>query len=354
MALYTFQTITSAQAAGYSASADSLSFGDGAANRVSVAYLAAPEQVAIALDGVTMNFGPGVYGDTDLGFTNGGMVYIGGGGADNATGTANADGLFGGAGGDTLNGGDGSDLLQGNQGADSMVGGGGDDSVFGGQDNDVIVLGAGAGERNWSNGNKGDDFITGAAGSDTILGGQGNDNVVGGGGGDLLDGNLGDDTIVGGAAPDTILGEGGYDVMTGGGGADTFVFAAGSSEVNVATADRILDWSQLYHISLPSRGGYTEIVAQPAPTMPGGGDPYGYGYGAGVEGYGAGLTVDDFSAAQVAANTALGANTALRVVAAQAGSDVVAFIDSDGDHAADLAIILMGVTLDSIDASNFV
>ena len=47
-------------------------------------------------------------------------------------------------------------------------------------------------------------------------------------------------------------------------------------------------------------------------------------------------------------------DAALRIVVAQAGTDVVAFVDTDGDRMPDLAIILTGVGLGTIDASNFV
>jgi len=252
--------------------------------------------------------------------------------------------------------------------------------VFGGQDNDQINLGSAAGEANWTNGNKGDDTIFASNGADTILGGQGNDVVIGGSGGDLIVGNLGDDTIQGGSGADTIIGEPGYDVMTGRGGADLFVFAAGSSVLDVALADRILDWSSGYKLSVSVTGGYMEIGTPSGapPPMPMPYDPYGGGYSyapamftddGGLQSSYLVLLGDDgsapqaapstpsaaeFAAAMSAANTALAGNAALRIIATQSGPDVTVFVDTDADHAADLAIVLTGASLDSIDASNFV
>jgi len=379
MAAYTFQTITAAEAAAYNGAADSLSLGPGAATQASVAYLAG-DQAAVSFGGLTVNFGSGIFGDLDVGFTGGGMLFVGGAGADNAAGGAASDALFGGASADTLVGSDGSDVLQGNQGADSLSAGAGNDSVFGGQDGDQINLGSAAGEANWTNGNKGDDTIIASNGVDTILGGQGNDVVIGGTGGDLIVGNLGDDTIQAASGADTLIGEGGYDVMAGGGGADPFVFAAGSSAVDVALADRILDWSTGYRLSVSVTGGYMELgtPSNAPPPMPAPYDPYGGGYtyapamsesDAGRQSSNVVLLGDDGSAPQAApstpsaaefaaalssANSALAGNAALRIIATQSGPDVTVFVDTDADHAADLAIVLTGASLDSIDASNFV
>lgn len=355
MAAFTFQTITASQALNYSGAGDSVAFGGGSAAQASVAYLGAPEQVVVSYAGLAVTFGTGVYGDLDLRFDNGGMVFAGGVGADNATGTAVADAMFGGAGADTLSAAGGGDLLQGNQGGDSLSGGDGSDTIYGGQDNDVIVLGSGSGEANWGIGNRGEDTITASAGADIILGGQGNDRLIGGSGGDHLNGNLGDDTIIGGVGADTVLGEGGYDVLTGGGGSDTFVFGAGSSEVNYPLADRILDWSSLYRMDIPIVGGYAEIAGSgpPPPPAPDYGyapveDPYGYAPPP------AGAPADDFAAALTSANSAMNADGNLKIVAVQSGSEVAVFVDTDGNRSADLAIILFNSNLSALDAGNFI
>ena len=359
MPAYSFQSITAAQAGAYNGGADSLSFGAATATQINVAYLSNPEQVAISLNGLTVNFGTGVYGDLDLSFSNGGLLFVGGPGADSASGGPAIDALFGGSGNDSLNGGGGGDLLQGNQGADSLSGGAGSDTVYGGADDDLIVLGAAtdSSEANWGLGNKGNDTIIASGGADVILGGQGNDLIIGGNGGDYLDGNLGDDVVRGGTGADTILGEGGSDTLSGGGGADIFMFAAGSSEVDVLTSDRILDWAAGDRISLPVHGQqYLEIVipTEAAPQAPT--DPFEY------SNYINSLppATNYFSMALGAADTQMhiaGNNhlsAPLRIVVAQADGDVLVMVDTDGDDHTDLAIILVGARLDQIDFSSFI
>ncbi len=356
MTAFTFQTISAAQALAYNGSADSLSFGALNATTGSVAYLA-PDQIAVTFGGQTITFGPGILGDRDLAFNNGGTLYIGAPTAENVTATASDDEMFGGDGADILNGGDGNDALQGNQGDDQLIGGGGADSAYGGQGADTIVLGEGL---NWSNGNKGADTITGGEGVDTILGGQDNDSIMGAGGADFLNGNLGDDFLHGGAGNDTLLGEAGYDIMSGGAGVDTYLFAVGSSVVSASLADRILDWTSEDRIGLSVTGGYAEIVAPPPsgpPTMPPMPDPYGYDYyymapNEGDQMYRS-ATPEEFSSGLTAANGAFASNAGLRIVAAQSGADVTVYVDTDGNQAADLAVILLGVSLTSIDATNF-
>ncbi len=326
MATYSFQTITAVQAGAYNGANDSVNFGAGEAVQVTAAYLTAPDQVAVSYRGQTVSFGTGVYGDLDLKFDNGAMVFVGGTGADNAIGTAADDAMFGGAGADTLNGAGGGDILQGNQGADSLVGGAGGDTVYGGQDNDAILLGVGADEANFANGNKGDDTIIASNGIDTVLGGQGNDSIIGGSGGDFLNGNLGDDTIQGGSGADSIAGEGGRDVISGGAGADVFSFATGASAMDALTADRILDWTAADRISLPVKGGYSEY----------------------------GPVARDFLTAELAGHNTMMPDPTQHILAVQLNGDVVVFADTDADTMPDVAIILVGVSLSDLDASNFI
>jgi Ca2+-binding RTX toxin-like protein len=335
MANFNFSTITPEQAAAYAGAADSLSL-SGNARNVNVAYNATGEQASISFDGRTLTFGSGILGDTDLRFDNGGMLFIGGTGGDNApAGSGVEDAFFGGLGSDNMNGGEGPD------------------TVYGGQDDDLINLGQG-GDVNWTNGNKGNDTINGSGGADIILGGQGNDIINGGAGGSLMLGNLGDDTITGGVGADTFQGEGGYDVFRGGGGADRFNFGTGSSETNWTIADRILDWSPSSRISAGVTGGYAEVAGvAPQPGGPGGPvDPYGYAPPS-SGGY-ASSTEADFNTALQQANAALAQNAALRIVAGQASGDVVVFVDTDGNRSADVAIVLTNTLLDAIDGGFFV
>jgi hypothetical protein len=81
----------------------------------------------------------------------------------------------------------------------------------------------------------------------------------------------------------------------------------------------------------------------------------GMGMGMGMGGMGGMFApVDDFSTARMAAANAFAGNGALKIVAAQAGSDVDVFVDTNGDHQIDMAIILRNVTLDSVSAGNFI
>lgn len=337
MAAYTLQTITAAQAGSYAAATDSLSLGDVAPFAVTVAYLA--DGATISMPGQSVTFGSGIFGDQDLTFASGGRLFVGGAGADLAPSSNFGDRIYGGDGGDTLDGGLGDDAIQGNQGADIMMGGAGNDFLYGGQDNDQINLGSGADEANFTNGNKGDDTITASQGHDSLLGGQGNDMLVGGGGGDFLNGNLGDDTIQGGVGDDTILGEGGHDVMSGGGGADVYRFDAGSSAVSADGADVIMDWSAIAHIDLSVQGGYGEVVPQMMTDI--------YGYPIGQQQY-------DFGGMLDAANSMMAGNGAVQIVAGAIGGDVGVFVDTNGDHQVDLAILLAGVDLGAVSAGNFI
>ena len=257
MAAFVFETITADQAINYNSTFDSLTFQTpgSTGNLVTVLYLG-PEQIAVILGGLTVNFGSGILNETGITFPTGGQLFIGGHGAgDIFFGTAQADAAFGGQGNDTLIGGAGDDLLQGNQGDDSLIGGDGNDVIYGGKDNDHIDMGLGVNIR--GQGNIGNDFVTAHpnSGSNTLLGGKGDDTIIGGGAADFLNGNKGTDSIFGGDGDDIILGEGLSDTMDGGGGVDTFIVGAGSSDTTLAGSDRILNWEAFDRIDLPGASG---------------------------------------------------------------------------------------------------
>jgi Ca2+-binding RTX toxin-like protein len=353
MSAFRFETMSASDAAGYGAG-DSLAFDGANAAAVTVLYAAAGDHVTISYGARSMDFSTAIEGQAGAPFADGSQLFVGGVGADTATGGAGNDALYGGAGADSLNGGDGADMLQGNQGEDNLAGGLGNDVIYGGQDNDTIHVGAVAGpgqaplvspasETNFANGNKGDDIVVGAAGADTLLGGQGNDVLAGGDGNDFLNGNLGDDIITGDNGNDTIAGEGGQDFLSGGDGADTFVFAAGSSDAPNQLVDTIMDWSAADHIRL--EGVAIKFAPVAPPVIPG------YSYG----GYDyPGMVDTSYGGAMGQANNAMHADPALSVVASQVGTDVVLFVDVNGDHTADLAITLSGASLADVSAANFV
>ena len=89
-----------------------------------------------------------------------------------------------------------------------MHGSGGNDTVLGDDEGDHIYGGCGH------------DSLAGFDGDDTVSGGAGNDSVQGGTGNDSLTGDSGDDVLFGSVGTDT---------LAGGTGADLFVFTCGGA-----------------------------------------------------------------------------------------------------------------------------
>ena len=352
MAAFTFETITPEQAAAYAAAADSLSFATQGlwAALASVAYQngadGAPQGAAVSLNGHTVMFGASVFGDQDLRFADGSMLFIGAATSESMSGTAMGDALFGGQGNDTLGGGSGNDFLQGNQGGDSLAAATGDDFAYGGQGDDFIDVGEGL---NFAQGNLGNDTVSaaGAAGSNTLLGGQGDDVLTGGAAGDFLNGNLGGDSIAGGAGDDTLAGEGGADSLSGGEGVDLFVFAAGSSSTSIPGADFILDFSGEDRIDVPGFGGQSAYYQIPASLI--GGDPYGYGEGGDPT-----VSTLPYATALSRANSWIRDHPREVIVTAQVAEGVAVFVDTNGDRTADISIILVGRNVFEISGFHFI
>ncbi|MGZ3402080.1 MAG: calcium-binding protein, partial [Phenylobacterium sp.] len=166
MATFFFETITAAQALGFTAATDTLVFSNptSSGSKMTVLYNAATATSAATItlidnaDGHAVTFGSGLAGEGDpattgaIVFPDGSNLFVGTAAADApsaGTPTLFADGLFGGTGNDTLDGSGGNDLLQGNQGDDQLTGGvagagqttGGNDTIFGGQGDDSINVG---------------------------------------------------------------------------------------------------------------------------------------------------------------------------------------------------------------------
>lgn len=200
----------------------------------------------------------------------------------------------------------------------------GSDRVTGGRNADVLVSHAGD---DTLVGGRGDDRLSGEAGRDSLMGGTGRDTLDGGGEGDRLDGGGGNDVLNGGAGWDTLIGGTGRDVLAGGGGADRFVFrSTAESAVAVEAADVIADFRRgLDRIDLRQIDAF-------APT---GGD-------------------DAFVWIGTGAFAAAGAGEIrleLRDVAGTASDLTVVQIDTDGDAAAEMTIVLNG--LHALTASDF-
>lgn len=225
------------------------------------------------------------------------------------TGTAGADTIVTGdgndtinalGGADTINAGNGNNVVNGGAGNDTIVTGDGIDDIAGAGGNDTINAGGG---NDSVNGGAGDDVIFGEAGNDTLVGAAGNDTLNGGAGNDVLNGGAGVDTLVGGGGADRLIGGAGNDIMNGGAGNDIFVFAAGFG------ADRINGFD-----ADPTGGqDVLNLVAF-------------------------GITAADFGARVGIA--ASGANNTLVTV--------------DGGGAAGGTVLLVGVTADQVNVTDFV
>ncbi|WP_157218723.1 calcium-binding protein [Flavisphingomonas formosensis] len=193
-------------------------------------------------------------------------------GTDTLSGIEN---LTGGAYDDQLTGDNGNNVLVGNAGNDTLIGGLGDDTLNGGAGSDTAsYVGAASGVTislavttaqdthgagidtllsiENVTGSAYDDVITGSAqvnilyggnGNDTIDAGSSNDTVDGGYGNDVLKGAAGDDILTGGVGLDTLTGGAGADTLTGGTQNDTFVYLA-VGDSTLAATDRITDFAK--------------------------------------------------------------------------------------------------------------
>ncbi|MEM1425640.1 MAG: trypsin-like serine protease [Cyanobacteria bacterium P01_H01_bin.130] len=126
------------------------------------------------------------------------------------------------AGNDLFTGTSRNDRLFSNAGNDTVQAGAGDDLVAAGRGNDVLI------------GSDGNDLLFGNRGSDAVDGGNGNDSLFGGRAADNLIGGPGDDLLSGDRA---------RDVLTGGPGNDLFLLVPSLSDLDLAAADVITDFS---------------------------------------------------------------------------------------------------------------
>ena len=131
----------------------------------------------------------------------GGVVYSGPG--NDTISITDGGRVSAGSGNDTVTTGDGDNYVGGEEGDDTVTTGGGDDRVGGGE---------------------GDDFVRAGAGNDTLMGGYDADTLSGGSGADRLFGERGKDVLNGSLDNDMLIGGRDADVLNGGGGADVFRF----------------------------------------------------------------------------------------------------------------------------------
>lgn len=122
MATFNFETITAAQAQGFSPATDTLAFGSGeTASAIHVAFNGGAMVItSLAGRAVTLPAG-GLLREGVITFSDGSRLQIGATGADSVGGGSGRDALYGGDGADTLNGGAAADQLYGGGGADRFV-----------------------------------------------------------------------------------------------------------------------------------------------------------------------------------------------------------------------------------------
>ena len=185
--------------------------------------------------------------------------YTLGSNVENLTGTGTA--AFTGTGNtldNVMTGGIGNDTLTGLAGNDTLNGMGGNDTMKGGVGNDIYIVDS-TSDIVTENLNEGTDEVqtllsaytlaanvenltgtvaTGFTGDgnaldNIITGGSGNDVLFGEAGNDTLRGGAGDDVLQGGDGNDIFDGQGGTNWITSGNGQDTFIFNAGSGNLQV-------------------------------------------------------------------------------------------------------------------------
>lgn len=270
----------------------------------------------------------------------------GGAGEDDLRGGREADDFNGGADGDTLRGNAGDDTLRGDDGDDSMVGGRGDDLIEGQQDNDTLAGNAGDDTLNGGlgddllRGGSGEDVFNAGSGDDTVEGGSGDDDLRGAGGNDRLRGNVGDDTLAGSFGEDVLRGNSGDDLlrgeqaddnMRGGRGNDTLEGGAGSDRMSGGVGEDVFVFADRTDSAL----GSADVIED---------------FERGIDLIDLGLLdpAGAFTFEGTAAHEG-GGETSVRYATTATG--VVVFIDSTGDGASDVEILLRGV--DALGAEDF-
>ncbi len=185
-------------------------------------YTAGPETITTSVNGLEINFNPGVDVPAPS-FILDGLTAL----ELTVTGH-NAVSMTGNGANNILKSGDGNDTLAGEDSNDLLEGGFGDDSLFGGNDNDIL---RGDGGKDNLRGDAGNDVLSGGGDNDILNGGIGTDVLFGGAGNDLLFGGDGFDKIYGGDGFDRIFGGSENDIANGGGDNDIINTGSGNDLV---------------------------------------------------------------------------------------------------------------------------
>lgn len=268
-----------------------------------------------------------------------------------AAGTGN-DRVYGGAGIDVLSDGAGSDIVYGAGGNDELFADRGTDIYDGGGGADIIhfsIIDANAPGQGVANTSAVtcDLSIAGAQnlgvfGNDVlhaienIFGGGGNDTFLGSAIGNAIEGRDGNDLVNGRAGNDTLFAFNGSDTMIGGAGADVIILdepsgpardlvryaAIGDSGVNASTRDTVANFDRGAEATA-DRIDLSSIDARPN--------------AAGNQAF---VFVNSFT------------NLAGEVRVAVLGSDTIVNVDTDSDAAAEMTIVVAGVT--GLTAADFI
>lgn len=220
-------------------------------------------------------------------------------------------------------------LVYGTNQSDVIKTGGGPQHIFAGNGDDVVSAGGGP------------DIVEGENGQDLLTGGGGPDSMIGGNGDDVLTGGPGPDTLFGGNGDDVLTGGESADMLTGGRGADTFVYLARSDA--------------------PAHGEEEEGGGDEGGGHAEGGDEGGHDDGGPkvetITDFKAGVDKIDFTAFDNLVAFASDVPTANAIWVEQVGENTVVKVDLqngvDGDHPAEMSIVLMGVTASDLSAADF-
>jgi Ca2+-binding RTX toxin-like protein len=237
-------------------------------------------------------------------------------GADVITGSAGADTIAGGTGDDTLGGGSGDDVFlygTSGDGFDNVSGGDGQDMLVATGNNVYIGLHSLNTIETISSGGYSGVYIAGSGAADTLdFSGTTMSGIVridAGSGNDAITGSAGSDTIIGNSGNDWLNGGGGVDTLTGSAGTDVFAFGEGGTSLG-ASADRITDFAV--------GSDDIDLTAIDANVNSGGDQAFAFIGSAAFSGVAGELRFEKI------------------------GSDTWIQMDTDGDGAANMAIVLSG------------
>jgi Ca2+-binding RTX toxin-like protein len=304
---------------------------------------------------------------------------IGNGGDDKLSGGAGSDELYGGTGNDTMNGGADSDYMVGGAGNDAINGGAGFDLVDysdeGGTSGVTVNLTTKAATDTYGGtdtltsverirGTELVDSLTGNSVANMFEGGAGNDMLDGAGGDDILWAGFGDDMVIGGTGHDQLVGGRGFDTLNGGRGIDTVDYSldagwhgvavnlmTGLAEDTWGDTDTLIAVENLvgsefadWFMGNGSANSLTAGAGDDIMTGGAGADTFVFGAGHGHD------KINDYVAGDMLDLRGLGFTSAADVVAASAGHELGAVINT-GEGS---SIVLVDVNISSLGNLSYI